>query len=351
MDEAAALGNTTAEHSQTLFGEPVDRSSLIVTALALSTRRVFTVAAADPRLPVLIAKRRVTARTTPQAVAAATTYEFDLHTAVWNSLEATGMPGHAVPRPVLALPSEGLLFMERAPGDAVKQSLQRGLWRPGHGAANVERVARCGGWLHTFACRAPRIVLPATTAEMNALIAATRTGHHVYSLIGLGGRALADAMLGQVKRRLAAYHVPTDLARRLERGFERVLNESERTLDEQSNVHGKYSVADVLTTSDRVVAIDLEQAGHGSPYLDAAYFLFQAGMVVRWNVFGADRTARELRRGFLSARSPAGQLDERLLETFVAYYLVNSLRPGDGLAGFTARAFAKRWIGGWLRRT
>jgi len=348
VDEAGALAELTARHSQAIFGRSVDRADVIVTPLALSTRRVFTVRAADARVPVLIAKRRVAGRMSATAVAAATTYEFDLHTGVWNSLESAGVPGHQVPRPVIALPSEGLLFMERAPGEPVKRSLQRGVWRPGEHAANIERMARCGAWLNTFSCKAPRIALPAATDEMKALIAASRAGHHVYSLIGLAGRELEDAMLAQVRRRLAAYRVAPDLVRRLDDAFVRTLRGA-GALDTQCNVHGKYSVADVLTTRESVVAIDLEQAGHGSPYLDAAYFLFQVGMVVRWNVFAADRMARELRQAFLSTRSPSEQLDERLLAAFVAYYLVNSLRPGDGLAGFTARAFARRWLIDWLK--
>jgi hypothetical protein len=349
VDEAAALADLTARHSQALFGHTIDRAAVTVTPLALSTRRVFTVRAADPRLPVLIAKRRVAGpRMTPQAVESSTAYEFDLHSAVWNSLQSAGVPGHQVPRPVLALPPEGLLFMERAAGEPVKQSLQRGVWRVGERRANVERVARCGAWLHTFSCKASRIALPAATDATKALVAASRAGHHVYSLIGLQGRDLVDAMLGQVRRRLAAYRVPADFVRRIDEAFVRTLSGA-GALDQQGNVHGKYSVEDVLTAPGSVVAIDLEQAGHGSPYLDAAYFLFQVGMVVRWNVFSAERTARELRHVFLSQRSPAGELDERVLAAFVAYYLVNSLRPGDGVAGLTARAFAKRWIGDWLK--
>jgi hypothetical protein len=348
VDEAAALADLAAHQSQALFGRSIDRAAVTVTPLALGTRRVFTVRTGDPRLPVLIAKRRVPGRMSRAAIEVSTAYEFDLHTAVWNSLQSAGVPGHQVPRPVLALPSEGLLFMERAPGEPVKQSLQRGVWRFGERRANLERVARCGAWLHTLSCAAPSIVLPTATDEMKALVDASRAGHHVYSLIGLTGSALADAMLGQVRRRTAAYRVPGDLAQRIDAAFVRTL--SAGALDAQGNVHGKYSVADVLTAPGRVVAIDLEQAGHGSPYLDAAYFLFQVGMVVRWNIFAANRLAREFRGAFLSRRSPAGELDERVLAAFVAYYFVNSLRPGDGVAGFTARRFARRWIESWLQQ-
>jgi hypothetical protein len=102
VDEAAVLADLTAYQSQALFGRSIDRAAVTVTPLALGTRRVFTVRTGDPRLPVLIAKRRVAGRMAPAAVAASTAYEFDLHTAVWNSLQSAGVPGHQVPHPVHA---------------------------------------------------------------------------------------------------------------------------------------------------------------------------------------------------------------------------------------------------------
>jgi hypothetical protein len=285
-----------------------------------------------------------------QTVAVQTEHEFAIHSAAYQTLVAAGRADHGVPRPLLALPDRGLLFMEEASGQPVKHWMSGEWLRPARFTDNQERIRRCGEWLHTFAVRAAPLPLPSMSDAAERLLAARRVNHHVYCLIGLSGPGLVERMLEQVRRRLTAYRVDENRATRIERALAAALRGLEGARDLQGNVHGKYSIADVLTSPDRVLAIDLEQTARGSLYLDPAYFLYQLVMMTRWQPIGSQRRADVLRAAFLSARAPAGELDEGTLDAFIAYYLVNSLRPGGGLAGFTARSRASTWIDAWMRR-
>jgi len=351
VQDGSGLQAVIVAHSEALFGRSLTASEFSVGTLAGGTRQIYRVRPADPRLPVVVGKAR-----SPRAgedatmVFAQTEHEFAVHAAVSAVMAGAGVGGHDVPRPILALPEQGLLFMEQAPGEAMARWISRELLGLARASDTDARVRRCGDWLYTFACRADAVGQGHRSEAAERLLAAARANHHVYSLIGLSGSPLVEAMLAQVRRRLRAYRVEPRTTERIETAFASAFRDFGGPRDLQGNVHGKFSIADILVSSDRVVAIDLEQAGRGSLYLDAAYFLYQLCMSTRWKAFGRDRRLSALRKAFLAGRSPSGQLDEQLLDAFIAYYLVNSLRPGGGLAGFTARARASSWIEQWLGR-
>jgi len=349
-DDLQALAATASRHSDALFGRSLTPSALRVEPIARSTRGVYRVGPLDGSAPSLVAKQRAWATdATRRASMVQTSHEFALMTAVRQAMTAVGRADHTVPRAVLALADEGLIFMEQAGGGSVERELRR--WIVGRRSSRLiaELVRRCGEWLHTFAVRAPGAAWPAVDADADTILRAGRTRHHIYCLIGLSGAELPGAMLAQVTRRLEAYRVDTGFRARIERALLHQLTPL-AAYDPQGNTHGKYSVADVFADRDRVVPIDLEQAGSASLYLDAAYFLFQMAMSTRWRPLGARRAAARFRESFLRGRSPAGELDERVIDAFIGYYLVNSLRPGDGIAGMTARAYARQWLEDWLRR-
>ena len=334
-----------------LFGTQVRPEALVLTTVAKDTRTIFRVRKAGSDAPALIAKTRSPGRSGDrELMAAETEWEFGVHSAVWHSLQSVGSPSYRVPKPLLLVAEHGLIVMEEASG----QPLVRSLWREGFGltrqVANDDRIRRCGEWLHAFASRAPRLALPEVPPRIATALAANRSRHHVYSLIGLSGRQLSDAVVANAVRRLEAYRVDGPLARRVEKGLTRSFDVFDGGADMQGNVHGKYSIADVISGVEQTTAIDLEQAGRGSLYLDAAYFVFQITMVMRWRPLGRRSRPAALRQVFLSARWPEREFDERLLEAFIAYYLVNSLRPGGQLPGFTARLSARAWLERWLDR-
>jgi len=349
VSHAYDLAAIVAERSETLFGRLLSESEFRVSLLAGGTRQVYRAVPSDASLTAVVVKARSPRRgDDPQAVAVQTEHEFAVHSAAYAAMVARGRTDHGVPRPLLALPNRGLLFMEQATGQPVKQWMQGEWIRPSAFAGNGERIRRCGEWLYTFAVRVPQL---STSDAAEGLLAAGRVNHHVYCLIGLTGASLVERMLEQVRRRLNAYRIGADIATGIERALTAALRGLEGGRDPQGNVHGKYSIADVLISPERILAIDLEQTARGSLYLDPAYFLYQLLMITRWQPIGSQRRATVLRRAFLSARAPAGELDESTLDAFIAYYLVNSLRPGGGVAGLTARARASHWLDAWVRRS
>jgi hypothetical protein len=350
VSRASGLEAVVAEHSEALFGRPLNAADFAIEPLAAGTRSIYRVQPADPNLISLVVKMRSPRRGDTRAVEIQTRHEFAVHTAVHEAMVAAALRGHAVPRPVLALPASGLLFMEVAPGKPVQQWLSRefvGMVRPSH---NDQRVRRCGEWLLTFAARARRLPTPTYSDAVEDVLAAGRVNHHVYCLIGLAGSQLVARISAQVRHRLESYRVDARAASGIKAAFERAFAGFDGPRDLQGNVHGKYSIADVLVSPEQVVAIDLEQTATGSLYLDAAYFLSQLIMFTRWRLVGRDRRLAALRTASLAGRSPDRQLDEGLLDAFIAYFLVNSLRPGGGITGGTARARASRWIDDWVRR-
>ncbi len=351
MHNGSALVAAVVQHSDALFGRRLAPADFAVRPLAAGSRQVFSIQATDPHLPALVAKvRSPRGGEDTDGASTQTDHEFAVHSAVNTAMVAAGIERFVVPRPILALPDEGLLFMAQAHGRPIEHSISReplGLVRA---SDTDDRVRRCGEWLHTFACRAPALRLNAASESAERVLARGRVNHHIYSLIGLSGSALVEAMRGQVHRRLLAYQIDSETTAKIESAFSRTFEGFGGSRDLQGNVHGKFSIADVLVSPDQVTAIDLEQAGRGSLYLDAAYFVYQLCMATRWRLFARDRRFMALRATFLTGRSPAGELEEGLLDAFVAYYLVNSLRPGGGIAGLTARARASAWIGRWAAR-
>lgn len=349
MDRAPALEAIVAQHSEALFGRPLNASAFRLRHLAGGTRQVYRIEPSDRRLPRLVLKTRTALRRQdPQAPAVQTAYEFAVHNAVHRAMQAAGQPEYSVPKPVLSLPEVGLLFMEEAHGSPVARWMSREAFGVVRASENEQRVRRCGEWLLTFAVRASRLPPQPVSEAAQQVLSAGRVNHHVYCLIGLTGDRLITRMLEQVRHRLASYRIEGRKVARIQRAFEVTLRGLERDGDLQGNVHGKYSIADVLISPERVQAIDLEQAAIGTLYLDPAYFLYQLVMITRWRPIGSARRFAALRAAFLEGRAPARELDERLLDAFVAYFLVNSLRPGGGIAGLTARARAARWIDAWV---
>ena len=351
MSHATDLAAVVAERSETLFGRSLDVSAFRMSLLAGGTRQVYRAVPSAANLATVVVKVRSPRRgDAPQAAALLTEHEFAIHLAAYQTMLAAGRLDHGVPRPLLALPDRGLLFMEQAPGQPVKQWMSGEWFRPARFTQNGEHIRRCGEWLYTFAVRAAHLPEIPTSAAAEQLLAAARANHHVYCLIGLTGTSLVERMLEQVRRRLTAYRIDADRASRIERAFAAALSGLEGPRDLQGNVHGKYSIADVLISPERVLAIDLEQTARGSLYLDAAYFLYQLVMITRWQPIGSGRRAAALRAAFLAGRAPAGELDGGTLDAFIAYYLVNSLRPGGGVAGLTARSRASYWLDSWVQR-
>ena len=349
MDRASELAAIVAEHSEAVFGRPLTTSEFRLDLLAGGTRQIYRIEPSDPQLPRIVLKVRTHRRSEDQhAIAVQTEYEFAVHTAVYRAMLDAGREDHAVPAPLLSVPERGLLFMAQAPGKPVEHWMSRELLGLVRSAENERRVQRCGEWLFSFATRATPLPRQPVSEAAERVLAAGRVNHHVYCLIGLAGPRLSSRMLEQVRHRLHSYRIEARRAGRIQSAFERVLGRLEGTSDLQGNVHGKYSIADVLISPDRVVAIDLEQTATGSLYLDAGYFLYQTLMITRWRPIGSVRRFGTLRKAFIAGRAPGGELDERMLDAFVAYFLVNSLRPGGGVAGLTARARAGRWIDAWV---
>jgi hypothetical protein len=347
LTELELVRQAVGQNAHQLFGAGLISSSIRVSPLAVATRGIYRVTA-DGR--TLIAKARTLGAgpTEREVVAAQTAYEHDVLSAVWIALAADGGSGLEVPRPRLALPDRGLIVMEESSGEPALRILRR--WRAG--MASTESVAgkleRCGEWLRRFSSERS-IEWPSIPAAAVPNYTARRSRHHVYCLIERSGDDLCSMMLGQVSRRLAAWKLNGKMASEIGATLERHLRERAGPLSAVANVHGKFSVADVLVRNDGVSALDLEQAGRGSAYLDPAYFLAQMFMSI--HLFGKESAAAmRLRQAFLQGRFPAGDFDEPLLESFIAYYLVNSLKPGDGIAGFRARRAARSWLRGWLTR-
>ena len=351
MTHAPDLAAIVAAHSETLFGRRLDASEFRASLLAGGTRQVFRVVPSDRGLTTVVAKARSRrSGDDPQAVAIQTEHEFAIHSATYQAMTAAGRADHGVPKPLLALSDRGLLFMEEAPGQPVKEWMSREWLVLMNSSENDARVRRCGEWLFTFAVRASQLPQVSTSETAERVLAVGRVNHHVYCLIGLTGARLAGRMMEQVRHRLKGYRVEAAMAGRIQDAFARTLRGLEGEGDLQGNVHGKYSIADVLISPHRVVTIDLEQTARGSLYLDPAYFLSQLVMITRWRPIGRQRRFAALRTAFLTGRVPAGELDERMLDAFTAYFLVNSLRPGGGLPGLTARWRAAQWIEAWVRR-
>jgi hypothetical protein len=277
-------------------------------------------------------------------------HEFSVLSAVWNGLRSIGASTYHVPRPLLVLPENGLLFMEQAEGEPIARLLRR--WVCGlHSVRGVSRrLISCGEWLGAFSSLGPRIAWPVVTPEARMILEDGRARHHVYRLIGLRGNALVQTVSEGGVRRLTAWQVNSGMIRRIEAAFSRQFRNFDPIHDGQGPVHGKFSIADVLIRDRHVSAVDLEQASHGSLYLDPAFFLSQVYMVTRWRPFSGRAPIMKMRRSFLEARSPLGDLDEALLDCFIAYYLINSLRPGGGIAGRGARSYAYGWLTHWVQR-
>jgi hypothetical protein len=351
VGDASGLQAIVAEHSQAVFGRALDASGFRLGLMAGGTRQVYRIEPSDPRLPRIVLKARSPRRHQDEAaIAIQTTYEFAVHRSVHQVMLAAGRSDHAVPTPLLSVPDRGLLFMEQAPGRPAAKWVSREMLGLVRAEDNEERVRRCGEWLFTFAVSAPRLPRQDVSDAAERVLAAGRVNHHVYCLIGLTGARLSARMLEQVRHRLRSYRIDGARAERIHATFERVLGRLDGKPDLQGNVHGKYSIADVLISPDRVVAIDLEQTATGSLYLDPGYFLYQLLMVTRWRPIDSLGRFAALRAAFLAGRAPRQELDEQMLDAFVAYFLVNSLRPGGGVAGFTARARAGRWIDAWAER-
>jgi hypothetical protein len=347
----SGLGETIRRHSQVLFGVEVPASALQITPLSLSARSIYRVEARGRRPAVIAKLRSFSTIEEREKVAIQTSHEFGVLSAIWEGLRANGMPRHDVPQPRLVLPESGLLFMTQAEGEPVA----RLLWRWVLGLSSIreasQQLMRCGEWLRTYSSLGSGIAWPEAAPRHEAILSAGRSRHHVYSLIGLRGDDLVNTMSAGIRRRLTVWRVDPEMIRRIEGAFSRQFIDFAQARDIQGPVHGKYSIADVLTMGDRVSAVDLEQAGQGSLYLDVAYFLSQMYMVTRWRPFASDKKpAAQLRRSFLKGRSPLGDVDEALVDSFIAYYLVNSLRPGGGVAGIRARSYAARWLADWLQR-
>lgn len=351
MNSVTTLSETISRHSQALFGVELGASALQITAISRGTRSVYRVQAMR-RMPTVIAKRRsFQTDAEREAASVETSHEFAVHSAVWTALKASGAPGHEVPRPLLAVPESGLLFMEPCNGEAVERFL-RG-WVVGlHSTEEVSRrISTCGEWRHTFSGLTGRIEWPVPSQAAVDSLRTRRARHHVYCLIGRSGRDLMETMAAEVRKRLTAYRIDSRQTARIEAAFARQFDDFGRSHDRQVAVHGKLSIADVLTHGTSVAALDLEQAGVGSVYLDAAYFLYQVYMVTRWRLLGSDKgPAARFRRAFLGGTSQADEIDEAMLDGFIAYYMVNSLRPAGGLAGWRARSYAHRWVADWLLR-
>jgi hypothetical protein len=351
VSQARDLEAIVAERSEALFGRSLEASEFRLSLLAGGTRQVYRVTPSDHHLTAAVVKARSPRPgEDPQAIVVQTEHEFAIHAATYGAMVATGRGEHGVPKPLLALPERGLLFMEEAPGQPVKQWMSRDWLGLGDSTANDLRVRRCGEWLFTFAVRARQLPQLDASEAAERILAAGRVNHHVYCLIGLTGGRLVERLLEQVRRRLKAYGIHADKAARIERAFATALRGLDGDRDLQGNIHGKYSIADVLISPDRVLAIDLEQTARGSLYLDAAYFLYQLVMMTRWQPIGSHRRVAALRTAFLAGRAPGGELDEATLDAFIAYFLVNSLRPGGGVAGLTARSRASQWIDAWMQR-
>jgi hypothetical protein len=351
VDAASGLQAIVAEHSEAVFGRTLDASGFRLGLLAGGTRQVYRIEPSDPRLPRVVLKARSPRRhQDEQAIAVQTAYEFAVHKSVHQAMLGAGRSDHAVPTPLLSLPERGLLFMEQAPGRPTATWVSRELLGLASAADNEERVRRCGEWLFTFAVRAARLPRQDVSEAAERVLAAGRVNHHVYCLIGLTGARLSARMLEQVRHRLGSYGIDAARAGRIHGAFETILSRLDGARDLQGNVHGKYSIADVMISPDRVVAIDLEQTATGSLYLDPGYFLYQLLMVTRWRPIGSLRRFAALRGVFLAGRAPRQELDEQMLDAFVAYFLVNSLRPGGGVAGLSARTRAGRWIDAWVER-
>jgi len=351
VSPARDLEAIVAERSEALFGRSLGASDLQLSLLAGGTRQVYRVAPSSRDLTAVVVKARSPRRgEDPQAVFVQTEHEFAIHSAVYHAMTGAARADHGVPKPLLALSERGLLFMEEAAGQPVKRWMSRDWLGLASSKENDVRVRRCGEWLFTFAVRASQLPQLSTSEAAARILAASRANHHVYCLIGLTGASLVERLLQQVRRRLTAYRTEAAKAAQIQHAFTTVLRGLDGNRDLQGNVHGKYSIADVLISPERVLAIDLEQTARGSLYLDAAYFLYQLVMITRWQPIGSRRRAAALRREFLSGRAPAGELDERTLDAFIAYFLVNSLRPGGGVAGLTARARASQWLDAWIQR-
>jgi hypothetical protein len=347
-DDTEVIASEASDHSEALFGQRLSRSALQVVPIAQHTRAVYTVRRVDVDAPALIAKlRSFRSDAERHAAEIQTSHEFARLAAVSQALAAAGRPQYSVPRAVLALPQRGLIFMEQVVGEPVQRPLRRWLLMLRSFQDTSAMMRRCGEWLYTFSTLAPPIAWPRMDEDAARILQSGRDRHHVYSLIGPPTADLPAAMQAGITRRLGKWNVP-GLAARVEKALGRQFAQV-RGDTAQGNLHGKYSIADVFVQGDRVFAVDLEQAGHGSLYLDAAYFLFQVYMVTRWRPF-TQGAAADLRAAFLRGRSPSGELDDRLLDCCIGYYMVNSLRPGDGIAGARARAYTGRWIEAWLRR-
>ena len=114
--------------------------------------------------------------------------------------------------------------------------------------------------------------------------------------------------------------------------------------------HGKYSARDILVGDSSVAVVDFEHTGTGVAYLDPAFLLYQFYMVARWRPFGQGRRlARRMHAEFLAGYECA--LDPDVLDAFIAYYMVNSLRTETGIKGRTSRRCAYRWLSEWMRRS
>ncbi|NOT26780.1 MAG: hypothetical protein HOP16_11835 [Acidobacteria bacterium] len=346
----ACLADTASHQSDILFGVRVAPAAVRIVPVARGTRGIYRVHT-DGCPSVILKCRSFETPAEREKVEIETSHEYDVLSAVWTSMGEHGAGKHEVPRPLLALPESGLLFMTQSRGEPLARVLRR--WVIGlHSLEDVsQRLRQCGEWLRTFSHLTPRIAWPAVAPQAAAVLGQGRVRHHVYKLIGLSSADLTTTIVSGATARLTAWKVDADFIRRIEGAFSRQFKDFGGSRDAQVAVHGKFSPADVLMQEHVVSAVDLEQAGKGSVYLDPAYFLYQVYMTARWRIVGGGRkVVAELRRSFLNGRSDPAVIDESLLDCFIAYYMCNSLRPGGGLAGMTARSSAHRWIEGWLAR-
>jgi hypothetical protein len=348
VDDRAQIERTVREQPQALFGTTNPVPTITVSPVARGSRGIYRITAPPHRS--VIAKLRSTAASDRERAAVETNHEFGVLSAVWTALSKHGMPEHSVPRPLFSESGAGLLFMEESRGVPFRHHLWRWVIGIRSTAEVIAMTRRCGDWLREFTRLAPHIEWPTVTPAAARVLESQRVRHHVYKLIGLSGAGLATTMVEGAVARLNSWQVEPALAHRIEAAFRTQLGRADGQ-DTQGAVHGKFSPADILIHKDCVSAVDLEQAGRGSIFLDPAYFLYQIYMLSRWKPMGLGAAAVvQLRRSFIEGRWGKAGVDAACLDSFIAYYMCNSLRPDTGFTGRSARSYAEHWIRQWLRR-
>ncbi|MFQ5733877.1 MAG: phosphotransferase [Planctomycetaceae bacterium] len=253
---------------------------------------------------------------------------------------------YCVPRPLVAIPEHGLLCMELCRGRSVRSLLRRAVALPWKSEAAASILQRCGRWLRQFA--------PITTAQRERSRPSSETldadgsrkAGYVYALIGAHGEDLARRLIAGAARRLDTLRFAHDLAPRVVNALRGRCRPSDFCDESICRVHGKFSVRDIFATEESISVIDFENAGFGSSYIDLAFLVYEIYMINRWNPLAGPKLAEKWRDAFLSGY---GRVDHSKLNCFVAYLMINSLKPGGGIAAAIARRYASRWLRLWIR--